>query len=146
LLVEEGLLEGRADHVRLAGVTDWTDEFAEAQARVVAALERTEFSVPELASLPAASGVADAGDHVQRLLFDDRAVRVSQDFVYTAKQWRAIEAALSRHFSTRPALRVADLKDLLGVSRKHAIPLLEYCDRQGLTLRAGDERKRGPRL
>jgi selenocysteine-specific elongation factor len=83
---------------------------------------------------------------VQRLLFEGAAVRVSQDFVYTAKQWGEIEAALRGHFAAQPALRVADLKDLLGVSRKHAIPLLEYCDRIGFTVRAGDERKRGPRL
>jgi selenocysteine-specific elongation factor len=73
-------------------------------------------------------------------------VRVSQDFVYTAKQWGEIEAALRRHFGAQSALRVSDLKGLLGVSRKHAIPLLEHCDRVGLTVRAGDERQRGPRL
>jgi len=113
---------------------------------VVAALEAGGFSVPELAGLAAASGVAEAAEHVQRLLFEGAAVRVSQDFCYTARQWAEIEAALRRHFAAQPALRVGDLKGLLGISRKHAIPLLEHCDRVGLTVRAGDERRRGPRL
>ena len=100
--------------------------------------------MPELSTL--AVSVPEASEHVQRLLFEGRAVRVSQDFVYTKAQWDAVEAALRRHFESHEGLRVGDLKDLLGVSRKHAIPLLEYGDRIGLTTRVGDERRKGPRL
>ncbi|MGZ4816102.1 MAG: SelB domain-containing protein [Terriglobales bacterium] len=35
---------------------------------------------------------------------------------------------------------VARFKDLAGVSRKYAIPLLEYLDRERVTKRVGDER------
>ena len=38
-------------------------------------------------------------------------------------------------------LDVAAFKDLTGVSRKYAIPLLEYCDRQRITRRAGEARE-----
>ena len=31
-------------------------------------------------------------------------------------------------------------KDLFGITRKHAIPLLEYLDRERVTRRVGDER------
>lgn len=37
-------------------------------------------------------------------------------------------------------LSVADFKDLTGLTRKYAIPLLEYLDRERLTRREGDER------
>ncbi|MCI0453301.1 MAG: SelB C-terminal domain-containing protein, partial [Candidatus Latescibacteria bacterium] len=37
-------------------------------------------------------------------------------------------------------------KNALGVTRKHAIPLLEYFDRQRLTVRRGDLRIAGPGL
>ena len=45
--------------------------------------------------------------------------------------------------STAPAKEIAaaTFRDLLGISRKTAIPLLEYFDRTGLTLRIGDVRK-----
>jgi selenocysteine-specific elongation factor len=36
---------------------------------------------------------------------------------------------------------VATFKDLAGVSRKYAIPLLEYFDRERITRREGDRRK-----
>ena len=39
-----------------------------------------------------------------------------------------------------PKLGVGEFKDLTGVTRKHAIPLLEYLDRQRVTRRLGDER------
>jgi selenocysteine-specific elongation factor len=35
------------------------------------------------------------------------------------------------------------LKDVLGVSRKYAVPLLNYFDRKGVTVRSGDLRKLG---
>jgi selenocysteine-specific elongation factor len=35
---------------------------------------------------------------------------------------------------------VAHFKDLAGVTRKYAIPLLEYLDREHVTKRVGDER------
>jgi len=39
-----------------------------------------------------------------------------------------------------PRLNVATFKDLIGVTRKYAIPLLEYLDRERVTQRVGDER------
>ena len=48
--------------------------------------------------------------------------------------------AVKGHFGENEKLAVGDLKKILGVSRKHAVPLLEYFDRIGLTLRTGDYR------
>jgi selenocysteine-specific elongation factor len=42
--------------------------------------------------------------------------------------------------SKNPKLGVGEFKSLTGVTRKHAIPLLEYLDRQRVTRRVGDER------
>ena len=39
-----------------------------------------------------------------------------------------------------PKIDVAKFKDMTGVSRKYAIPLLEYLDRERVTRRVGDER------
>ncbi|MBK7601468.1 MAG: SelB C-terminal domain-containing protein [Acidobacteria bacterium] len=40
-----------------------------------------------------------------------------------------------------PKIDVAAFKDLTGVSRKYAIPLLEFMDRQRITRRNGDVRE-----
>jgi selenocysteine-specific elongation factor len=37
-------------------------------------------------------------------------------------------------------LPIAAFKELTGVSRKYAVPLLEHLDRERVTLRVGDER------
>ncbi len=39
-----------------------------------------------------------------------------------------------------PKLGVGEFKDLTGVTRKYAIPLLEYLDRQRITRRVGEDR------
>jgi selenocysteine-specific elongation factor len=43
--------------------------------------------------------------------------------------------------STTPRIDVAHFKDMTGVSRKYAIPLLEYLDRERVTRRVGDARE-----
>ena len=49
-------------------------------------------------------------------------------------------------FKDHDEMRVADLKDLIGVTRKQAVPLLEHLDQTRFTLRRGDVRVPGPRL
>ena len=39
-----------------------------------------------------------------------------------------------------PGLTVAEIRDLLGTTRKFAVPLCEYLDRTGITSRNGDLR------
>lgn len=50
---------------------------------------------------------------------------------------RALKAAAA---NGRATVDVASFKTRYGVSRKFAIPLLEYLDRERVTRRAGDER------
>ena len=50
-----------------------------------------------------------------------------------------LQAHASQHEPER-LIDVATFKDLAGVSRKYAIPLLEYFDREQVTRRAGDKR------
>ena len=50
---------------------------------------------------------------------------------------------LSAYFASNDAMKVADFKSITGTSRKTAIPLLEYCDKNALTERDGDVRRKG---
>jgi selenocysteine-specific elongation factor len=65
---------------------------------------------------------------------DFRGARISPE---RAGDLRGKIAALK---SSAPKIDVARFKDLTGVSRKYAIPLLEYLDRERVTRRVGDER------
>lgn len=49
-------------------------------------------------------------------------------------------------FTSASELSVAEIRDGWTVTRKHTIPMLEYCDRQGLTERVQDHRRAGPAL
>jgi selenocysteine-specific elongation factor len=58
-----------------------------------------------------------------------------------------IEAELRRkiieHLSNGSAITMSDLRDLLGTTRKYAVPIGEYLDRIGVTKREGDMRRLG---
>jgi len=44
----------------------------------------------------------------------------------------------------RGMLTIADVRDLLGSTRKFVVPIVGWLDRQGVTRRRGDERIAGP--
>jgi selenocysteine-specific elongation factor len=50
------------------------------------------------------------------------------------------EAVLMQFLREHREVTPIQFKDLVGVSRKFAIPLLEYFDNQKLTIRIGDKR------
>ena len=53
---------------------------------------------------------------------------------------RRPSAGSSRFLREHQAITPQEIKDLLGISRKYAIPLLEWLDTQRLTVRVGDKR------
>ncbi len=76
----------------------------------------------------------------------EKVVEVSRGMWIHVEVLDKLKDELSRYFASNPKMKVADFKDLTGTSRKTAIPLLEYCDRQGLTNRIGDVRTKGEYL
>jgi selenocysteine-specific elongation factor len=77
----------------------------------------------------------------QMLISSGELVRVS-DLIFHRSALESLRAVMER-FKTEKGSRidVATFKDLTGVSRKYAIPLLEYLDRQRVTRRVGDVRE-----
>jgi selenocysteine-specific elongation factor len=145
-LEEEGRLEVRSQRVRPAD-SPWEPPAAttEALKKLEADLEATGMSVPD--ALQWQGKLGSAASEVATLgLFLERLVRVNQELIYTSHQMKVLRAKLADHFAKQAVLTMAEFKEMAGVSRKYAVPLLEHCDRMGWTVRAGDERKRGGRL
>ena len=71
------------------------------------------------------------------LLRDKRSVRVGPEFVYLPEQLTALSAAM---LEIPAPFTVADFRDHFGLSRKYAVPLLEWMDANGVTERDGDVR------
>ena len=77
---------------------------------------------------------------MQLMLKENALVKINEDmFVDSAAMEKLINDVKALK-SKNPKLGVGEFKDLTGVSRKFAIPLLEYLDRQRVTRRVGDER------
>jgi selenocysteine-specific elongation factor len=57
-----------------------------------------------------------------------------------------LRQAMKDHFNTQSKMNVADFKRMSGLTRKFAIPVLEYCDKQGWTERDGNVRLMGTEL
>lgn len=78
----------------------------------------------------------------QLLLNSGELVKITDEFYFAKGEIENLAAKL-REFAENSADRLIDVpkfKDIAGISRKYAIPLLEYFDREKLTRRAGDKR------
>jgi len=72
--------------------------------------------------------------------------RVPPDLYFASEILGELVRRVQGFFAAERELGVGHLKELLGVSRKQAVPLLEYLDQQRVTLRRGDVRLPGPKL
>ncbi|MSP40065.1 MAG: selenocysteine-specific translation elongation factor [Deltaproteobacteria bacterium] len=72
---------------------------------------------------------------------DGSVVRVTTDMYYLASSIEQLRGTLVQFLTEKGEMNAAAFRDLIGSSRKYIIPLLEYFDRAGLTIRIGDIRK-----
>jgi len=74
------------------------------------------------------------------MLKENELVKISEEMLVNRAAIDKLIADVKALKTKNPKLGVGEFKDLTGVTRKHAIPLLEYLDRQRVTRRLGDER------
>jgi selenocysteine-specific elongation factor len=112
----------------------------QARAAIERAFEQAGLAVPATPDVLAKSGVeaARARSLLQILLREKRLIRVSDDLVFHHTAMEKLRSLLAAHKGAR--FNVGTFKDWTGISRKYAIPLLEYLDRERVTHREGDER------
>jgi selenocysteine-specific elongation factor len=109
----------------------------EALNRIEGLFRDAGLAVPALAEVLSKAGLDlnRAQAIVQILLRQKRLVRVSQDLYYHATALESLREALA--VRKGQTFGVGDFKNWTGVSRKYAIPLLEFLDRERVTRRAG---------
>ena len=92
-----------------------------------------------LAKLPV--DAARAQKILQILLREKVLVKISSDLVFHRNTLQRLREMLAKYRKERGArLPITVFKELTGITRKYAIPLLEHLDREQVTRRAGDER------
>jgi selenocysteine-specific elongation factor len=68
-------------------------------------------------------------------------VRVSPELYFLADTVAGVKSTIHECLLEKNELTPAGFRDLFGTSRKYTIPLLEYLDREGFTIRVGDVRR-----
>ena len=141
LLARSRTLAAHADTIRLSShkVALKQDE-EEATAKIEKAFRSGGLATPAVNEVLAKSGVdpTRARTLLQLMLRDKRLVRVSDELVFHASAMQSLRTLLAGKKGAQFA--VPEFKDWTGISRKYAIPLLEYLDREHLTRRVGDSR------
>jgi len=134
-LVSSGKLTNDGGLIRQPGfsaeLSGAEDDLAKA---ALAELNAAGAEPPTVAELAARHGQRVA--NVLRFLERGNAViQVEPGRYYTAETLRVVLDRLKQAMPAGREYSPAELREALGTSRKYLIPLLEYCDRQGFTVR-----------
>jgi len=106
-------------------------------------IEDGGFTPPTAREAAAALKVApELVDALRRLLLGGgRVVDVSPDLYFDGARIAELREAVADRAAVNPEIDVAWFKERFGLSRKHAIPLLEWLDRERVTVRVGSLRR-----
>jgi selenocysteine-specific elongation factor len=134
-------LVSQGDLLRLAAhKVAFKDDEAAAVRKIEDAFEAAGLAVPSTTDVLAKSGVEQARARalLQILLKDGKLVKIGDELVFHRAAVTALKDQMQQHRGQR--FSVPDFKDWTGISRKYAIPLLEFLDREKVTRREGDAR------
>ena len=70
-----------------------------------------------------------------------RLIKIEDDLFIHTQAFEAIVSSLTDYLQKNDIITVAEFRELAETSRKYAVPFLEYCDGQGLTVREGNHRR-----
>ncbi|HEY2546698.1 MAG TPA: selenocysteine-specific translation elongation factor [Candidatus Acidoferrum sp.] len=143
-LAAEKKLDLQGELVKKAGseIALQPDE-ALAKEKIAKAFSDAGLAVPSVKEVLATLSVEAkrAEKLLQILLRDKNLVRVSPELIFHRDALAHLRTQLLAYKKAKgERITVPAFKDLTGITRKYAIPLLEYLDRERVTRRAGDER------
>ena len=113
--------------------------FFDAQLRIEADAPNLPLPFDSLRLAVGAAGIDGLPQALDMLIAGGALVKVG-DALYRRSQIARIRADLENALNSGGSLTMAEFRDLIGTSRKYAVPLLEWFDAAGVTLRTGDVR------
>jgi selenocysteine-specific elongation factor len=144
LLTQARKIEIAGELVRLPGQgVVLKDDEAESKKKIEDAFSTAGLKVPALYEVLASLKIdkARAQKIVTLLLRDKVLIKISDELVFHRTALEQLRRLVATQKTKSPRMDVATFKELTGVSRKYAIPLLEYLDREHVTKRVGDARE-----
>ncbi|HUK39464.1 MAG TPA: selenocysteine-specific translation elongation factor [Candidatus Acidoferrales bacterium] len=111
--------------------------------RIKKVLAEQPLAPPDLKDLEKQVGTSrNKLTEVVRLLERDGSlIRVATDLYYLSSAIDQVRGVLKKYLLEKGEITAASFRDLINSSRKYTIPLLEYFDREGTTIRVGDIRR-----
>jgi selenocysteine-specific elongation factor len=143
-LVKARALAISGDLISQAGrEIELSSEEARAKELIEREFARAGLTVPELASVLAKLPVdAPRAQKILQILLREKVlIKIANDLVFHRSALARLHEMLTKYRKERgERLPITAFKELTGVTRKYAIPLLEHLDREHVTRRVGDER------
>lgn len=131
------------DLVRLKDVAPASSDADANSKKLIELLEKAGFQplareeLSEALSMP----LKAVTDMLKLMTKEGRLVRINDSIYIPATLYNKLMGLLKVFFAGKPAMTLAEFRDLLGTTRKYALPFLEYLDSNRITLRIGDVRK-----
>lgn len=113
--------------------------------RIILRIEEGALTPPSLAELDTELQLAGSADAIRLAARSGRIVAVERDRFYGAQALAGFTSRLAE-LAARGPITPPGVREALGISRKYLIPLLEWADRSGITIRDGDVRHAGPKM
>ncbi|MGH7627967.1 MAG: selenocysteine-specific translation elongation factor [Gemmatimonadales bacterium] len=135
-----GRIEVRQAHARLAGFTPNVVGGEAELERVVAIIRRAGLAPPSIAELERETGRHDVAAVLRLAAARGQVEAVERDRYYDGQALRRFAEAI-REIGRDGDIQPAALRDRLGISRKFLIPLLEWADGRGITVRSDTGRR-----
>ncbi len=141
-LVDEEVLVSTGARVRLTDhEVTYSPAQQEAVERILTSLQAAPYSPPSTDEL--INGFEDGEEILGTLVEQGRVVRVAKGLVFSADACEEIRRQVVEHIEAEGQIDVGNMRDMLGTTRKYAVPLLEWLDQIEVTRRVGDTRVLG---
>lgn len=143
-LIRKGAIAVEAEILRLPQHrVSLTSDAASLREKLLAAYESGGETPPNLKDVLDPLGVSfkEAAPVFKVLLDEGRLVKVKEEMYYARAPLDAVIERTRTFFAEREEMTPQDFREVSQLSRKYAIPLLEYFDKEKLTVRVGDNRR-----
>ena len=123
-----------------------TDKYNKIKEDILRELKKAGFQPPSNKELAELMGLKEKEmDDILKLMVQEGTLkRITDSFYLTGEDYQRMLELLDDYFKKNPTMTVGQFRDLLGTTRKYALPMLEHLDSNRITLRVQDVRKRHP--
>jgi selenocysteine-specific elongation factor len=113
------------------------------KSKILDLLQKNEFQPPSKEELSQSLKLDQKhlSDILKLMVKEGSLVRISDSMYLTSSAYNKMIEGLRNFYNKKAEMTVAEFRDILGTTRKYALPILEYLDSTKITLRVGDVRK-----